>query len=111
MATRAELAHLLRRATFGPKAQEVDDAERVGYDATLAKLLTPTGTPAGPPPPSFDTDPLVDLGKGADRATRQRAQQALRDQVQQSVAWWLDRMVAGDQQWREKLVFFWHGHW
>ncbi len=111
MATRAELAHLLRRATFGPRAQELDDAERVGYDGTLTKLLTPTGTPAGPPPPAFATDPLVDLGKGADRATRQKAQQALRDQVQQSVAWWLDRMVAGDQQWREKLVFFWHGHW
>jgi len=111
MATRAELAHLLRRATFGPRAQELDDAERIGYDATLVRLLTPTGTPAGPAAPNFGTDPLVDLGKAVDRATRQKAQQALRDQVQQSVAWWLDRMVAGDQQWREKLVFFWHGHW
>lgn len=111
MATRAELAHLLRRATFGPRAQELDDAERAGYDTTLARLLTPTGPPAGPPMPALDTDPLVDLGKNADRAAREKARQALRGQVQGSVAWWLDRMVAGDQQWREKLVFFWHGHW
>src|SRR5947209_1471668 len=71
MATRAELAHLLRRAGFGPRAQELDDAERAGFDATLAKLLTPAGTPNGPPMPHLDTDPLVDLAKGVDRATRQ----------------------------------------
>jgi uncharacterized protein (DUF1800 family) len=108
MATRTELAHLLRRATFGPRAQEVDAAERAGYDATLAGLLAPAGTVALP---HFDTDPLVDLPKGADRATRQQAQQALRGQVEQCIVWWLDRMVAADRQFAEKLVFFWHGHW
>src|SRR5205085_2099004 len=28
-----------------------------------------------------------------------------------SVLWWLDRMVAAEHQFAEKLVFFWHGHW
>jgi uncharacterized protein (DUF1800 family) len=111
MATRAELAHLLRRATFGPRARDVDAAERVGLDATLAGLLAPAGTDDGPPMPHFDTDPLVDLAEGADRTTRQKAQQQLRDQVQTSIAWWLDRMVAADRQFAEKLVYFWHGHW
>jgi uncharacterized protein (DUF1800 family) len=109
MATRTELAHLLRRATFGPRAQEVDAAERAGYDATLAALLA--GPATGPAMPHFDTDPLVDLPKGADRATRQQARQVLREQVEQSIVWWLDRMVVADRQLTEKLVFFWHGHW
>jgi uncharacterized protein (DUF1800 family) len=113
MATRAQLAHLLRRATFGPRAEEVDAAERAGFDATLANLLTPTGPDAGAartPVPDL-ADPLAALPKGADRAARQRAQQEQREQVQASVLWWLDRLVAADHQFTEKLVFFWHGHW
>ncbi|OLB73551.1 MAG: hypothetical protein AUI14_25950 [Actinobacteria bacterium 13_2_20CM_2_71_6] len=104
----------MRRATFGPRADEVDAAERAGYDATLANLLTPSTVDAGAartPAPKFETDPLVALAKGADRATRQKAQQDLRQQVQQIVLWWLDRLVAADHQFAEKLVFFWHGHW
>src|SRR2546430_723264 len=101
MATRAQLAHLLRRATFGPRADEVDAAERAGYDATLANLLTPSTVDAGAartPAPKFETDPLVALAKGADRATRQKAQQDLRQQVQQIVLWWLDRLAAAGHQ-------------
>ncbi|WP_238424858.1 DUF1800 domain-containing protein [Micromonospora parastrephiae] len=43
MSDREAVAHLLRRATFGPTADEVDAAERVGPAATLDKLLTPPG--------------------------------------------------------------------
>jgi uncharacterized protein (DUF1800 family) len=114
MATRAQLAHLLRRATFGPRAEEVDAAERAGFDATLADALAPTSPDAGAartPVPSLGGDPLAALPKNADRAARQRAQQELRQQVQQITVWWLDRMVTADHQFAEKLVFFWHGHW
>ena len=108
MATRAQLAHLLRRATFGPRADEVDAAERAGFDATLANLLS---GPASAPMPALGADPLAALPKDADRAARQAAQQAVRQQVEDSVLWWLDRMVAAEHQFAEKLVFFWHGHW
>ncbi len=114
MATRAQLAHLLRRATFGPRADELDAAERAGVDATLAGLLTPTGTDqgaAGTPVPQLGADPLVGLGKTADRTARLQAQQQERDQVRAATVWWLDRMVAADHQFAEKLTFFWHGHW
>src|SRR5262245_30663190 len=114
MATRAELAHLLRRAGFGPRADEVDAAERAGPDATLAGLLRPTGSDAGAartPMPQLGSDPVADLPKGADRTARQQARLALRDQTEAIVVWWLDRMVAADRQFAEKLVFFWHGHW
>jgi uncharacterized protein (DUF1800 family) len=104
MATRAQLAHLLRRATFGPRAEEVDAAERAGFDATLNTLLTPPTQDAGaartPPPPA--------VPESTDKNTRQ---QQRRDQVRVATLWWLDRMVQADHQLPEKLTFFWHGHW
>src|SRR5689334_20194794 len=114
MATRAELAHLLRRATFGPLAEEVDQAERDGPQATLAALLRPAGPDAGAdatPPPALGPDPALALGPHPDRDAQLKAQRDRRAQVQTITAWWLDRMVAAGHQWPEKLVFFWHGHW
>lgn len=114
MGTRAEVAHLLRRATFGPRSQDIDAAERAGYAATVTALLAPGAADAGAagtPVPKFGTDPLAVLPKNADRAARQEAEQQVRDQVQTIVGWWLDRLVAADHQLAEKLTFFWHGHW
>src|SRR5258707_663531 len=114
MATRAELAHLLRRATFGPRAEEVDRAEQVGTSVTLAGLLdpaTPDAGAAGTPMPSFGPDLRYTLGKNPGREDRQRAQQEEAERRRTAVLWWLDRMVAADHQLAEKLTFFWHGHW
>jgi uncharacterized protein (DUF1800 family) len=114
MATRAELAHLLRRATFGPRAEEVDAAEHAGTAATLAGLLRPTAPDAGAaaaPMPAFAADPRFTLGPNATREARQQAQQWEAESTATARLWWLDRMVAADHQLAEKLVFFWHGHW
>jgi uncharacterized protein (DUF1800 family) len=112
MANRAELAHLLRRATFGPRAEEVDAAERAGLDATLAALFNPAGNDAGAgrtPVPALP--PVPAPGKDADAETRQKVRQQKRDQVRTATLWWLDRMTQADHQLFEKLTFFWHGHW
>ncbi|MCW2643291.1 MAG: hypothetical protein JWP76_5597 [Dactylosporangium sp.] len=112
MATRAELAHLLRRAMFGPRADEVDDAERAGIDATLARLFTPAGDDAGAartPVPTLA--PVAPPGKNADAAARAKVRQQEREQVETVTLWWLDRMTQADRQLHEKLTFFWHGHW
>ncbi|GAA1377027.1 DUF1800 domain-containing protein [Catellatospora chokoriensis] len=114
MAEREKVAHLLRRATFGPTADEVDRAERAGYQATVEQLLAPAGADQGAartPAPKLGADPYQDLPKKPTREQRQRAQQARKEQVQQLTHWWVDRMVAADHQLAEKLVFFWHGHW
>ncbi len=113
-ATRTDLAHLLRRATFGPRAEDVDAAVRAGLDATLTSLLAPPSPDPGAartPVPALGSDPLAALPKDADRGARQDALQQVRQQVQRIELWWLDRMVAADHQFTEKLVFFWHGHW
>jgi uncharacterized protein (DUF1800 family) len=112
MANRAELAHLLRRATFGPRAEEVDGAERVGTDATLAALFTPAGDDAGAARTSVPALPPIPApGKNADAAARAKARQQEREQVKTLTLWWLDRMTQADHQLSEKLTFFWHGHW
>ena len=114
MATRAELAHLLRRATFGPRAEEVDAAERAGATATLAGLVNPASPDAGAaatPMPVLATDPRYALGTKPTVQQRQQAQQQEADWTRTAQVWWLDRMVAADHQLAEKLVFFWHGHW
>jgi uncharacterized protein (DUF1800 family) len=114
MADREQVAALLRRATFGPTAEEVDAAARVGYAATVDRLLSPRAADAGArdtPPPEFGTDPAAALTKQSTREQRQRARQEQREQGRRLVLWWLDRMVAADDQLGEKLVFFWHGHW
>ncbi|MEV0003687.1 DUF1800 domain-containing protein [Micromonospora sp. NPDC050980] len=114
MTEREAVAHLLRRATFGPTADEVDAAARAGLAATLDRLLGPTGTDRGAtatPTPDLGPDPAAALGKGATRERRQQANRERREQVDTLTAWWLARMVAAEHQCDEKLLFFWHGHW
>src|SRR5512139_2745017 len=104
------VAHLLRRATFGPTAAEVDAATRAGFDATLNQLLSPTGAdPGASPPPNLGADAYATRNPSA--ADKQQAQQARREQIQAVEQWWLTRMVSAQHQFSEKLVFFWHGHW
>jgi uncharacterized protein (DUF1800 family) len=92
MGEREKVAHLLRRATFGPTAEEVDAAERAGYSATVDRLTNPEGLDTAPAAPA-----LAGLAK--------------EQQIQRLTEWWLDRMVATSAQYPEKLIFFWHGHW
>jgi uncharacterized protein (DUF1800 family) len=110
MADRSLVAHLLRRATFGPTAAEVDAATAAGVDATVAALVSPTGSDGLLLPP-LGADPTTTLSPNATQAARQQAQQSARDQVTGLVQWWVDRMVTAPHQFSEKLVFFWHGHW
>ena len=113
MATATDVRHLLRRATLGPTAAEVDAAVTAGYDAALAALLTPAGTDPGAtatPVPVSGPDPRPAGTPGTDRAAAQAARAAAREQVRTITAWWLERMVAARYGWVEALTFFWHGH-
>lgn len=114
MADRSAIAHLLRRAGFGPTADEVDAAERAGVEATLDRLLAPAGADPGAaatPPPGLAADPTATIGSGSSREERQQANRRRRQQGEQLIGWWLERMTAAEHQLTEKLVFFWHGHW
>lgn len=100
------MSHLLRRATFGPTAAEVDAAARVPLATTVTRVLAPAEPPA---PPDLGDDPLAALGPGATREQRRQARRDARPQLAALTWWWLSRMAGGGA--AEKLTFFWHGHW
>jgi uncharacterized protein (DUF1800 family) len=114
MADPRSVAHLLRRATFGPTAAEVEVATRAGYDATLAGLLAPAGVDPGAsatPQPDLGVDPYSTLMPGATPQERQAARKIAQEQALTLGTWWVRRMIAAEHQLVEKLGFFWHGHW
>jgi len=114
MADRALVAHVLRRATFGPTAAEVDAAEQDGVETTVARLLEPAGVDpgaVGTPEPHFDADPNAAIGPNPTQDERRQAQQLAQGQVQTLLTWWVIRMVAAHHQLTEKMIFFWHSHW
>ncbi len=109
---RADAAHLLRRAGFGGRPEEIDAAAKQGYEATVDALI------AGPWPPGAagagpSDDPALgpDPGYGGDPAARKAADQQRAQQEQTLTAWWLDRMARAGAPLVEKRTFFWHGHW
>lgn len=113
---RNRVAHLLRRATFGARPEELDAAVAAGYDATVERLvdLARADTGAGsvqaptltPPPAASDLPSDPEARRRAEQATR-RTQ---REETQKMVGWWLDRMVASTNPLRERLTHFWHDH-
>jgi uncharacterized protein (DUF1800 family) len=88
---RGKVAHLLRRATFGPSADEIDAAAKAGLNATIDRLLNPERE-------SDDFDQRFP----ADGFDFIRNQDAIR--------YWVLRMIHGKRQFQEKLTLFWHGH-
>ncbi|NUR71793.1 MAG: DUF1800 domain-containing protein [Hamadaea sp.] len=115
MADRKLVAHLLRRATFGPTAAEVDAAAARDYRDVVADLIRPGGPEKAAPLPVFADDPLFGrtekAAKEATREQRAQARQLARDQLTTLTQAWVGRMATADHGFAEKLVFFWHGHW
>jgi uncharacterized protein (DUF1800 family) len=89
--TRRELAHLLRRAGFGATPAELDAAARLGYDATVERLLNYERVPDDVESRIAALDLDVTRPDGMRLA-------------------WLYRMLLTARPLQEKMVLFWHGH-
>jgi len=85
------VAHLYRRAAFGPSPADTDRALADGFTKTLARIL------AGDPDAADRLALLTDAGR------------YYSDPVQLRV-WWLYTMLEGGHPLREKLTLFWHDH-
>jgi uncharacterized protein (DUF1800 family) len=90
--TEAQVAHLLRRATFGYTRAEYSRAVSDGFRKTVDRFIE---TPPAEP------DPFP----GGDDAARGKP---LR--VGDLQAWWLSRMIDSPTPFAERMTFFWHGH-
>ena len=88
----AQVAHLLRRATFGATAAEYDAAVNDGFKKTVDRLIE---TPATEPPAM----------QAAEDATQEKPLPPVQLQM-----WWLDWMLRSPTPFAERMTFFWHGH-
>src|SRR5579862_8084322 len=87
------MAHLLRRAGFGPAPGEIDARLNDGYDATVNALVESGNI----------SDGLADLDKQIGGILDFNAIEDVR-------AWWIYRMIHSRRPLVEKMAFFWHGH-
>jgi uncharacterized protein (DUF1800 family) len=88
----ARVTHLLRRATFGFGADEVENALSAGFAKTVDRLLE------SPPqaPPAF--------GDAAD------ASRFARLNAPQLVQWWINHILTTPTPFAERMTLYWHGH-
>jgi uncharacterized protein (DUF1800 family) len=90
------IAHLYRRAGFGPGRQDLIQGRAAGYEATRDALLAGV------------TDPTVD------QTTEDLIEPYTRDynfsDINDIRSWWYLRMVNCPAPLREKMTLFWHGH-
>jgi len=110
-ADRSMIAHLLRRTGFGPTADEVEVASAKGYATVVDELLDFSGPdPADsiPAPRVVPSDPAI--ARNLSLAQRQALNQQLAAGVREVQLWWLNRMATTSHPLREKLTWFWHGH-
>ncbi|GAB3828841.1 DUF1800 domain-containing protein [Hymenobacter jeollabukensis] len=126
MTTQQQVQHLLWRAGFGPRPHDV--AAGLAPRKVLRQLLhdaasyQPLDSPqmryreglAMTPAPTMDMkqDPQAPALKKGELTAEQRKEQnrQIRDAFYAMNTGWLQRMATSPAQLREKLTFFWHGH-
>ena len=87
------LAHLMRRAGFGGRYDELEDNAARGYDATLDWLLHPEREPETDDDLSIRFTPTYIIPPGYAAA----------------LARWIYRILNGSRPLEEKMALFWHG--
>src|SRR6266568_3647265 len=88
----AQVAQLLRRATFGMTKAQYDQSVSDGFKKTVDRLIETA--PAAP----------KDLA-GGESATQEKPLNVTALQT-----WWLDQMLTSPTPFAERMTYFWHGH-
>lgn len=114
MATTAErrrLARLVHRFGFGPRPGEFSDLLGETFDfAATSYLYSPNSdsfanSQSSPTVRDLGSRPAPNSAELVSYVTEKRAQ------VTSLTMWWLDRMVLSSHSLRERMTWFWHGHW
>ena len=111
--------HLLWRAGFGPAVEQLGDLSKYTPKQFYTALVKASGKK--PEYLNVADDYLEGLYKGIEAVgmqqrkeltteERKKAQQKNREGVRNLNVYWLHEMVNSSAQLREKLAFFWHGH-
>jgi uncharacterized protein (DUF1800 family) len=110
--------HLMWRAGFGPAADQLEQIQKI----KPSQLYQALQKASSKKPEYLDAtdDYMKGLVKGIqeegmkkkelDRDERKALQQQSRESIKNLNLLWLENMVDSDAQLREKMAFFWHGH-
>src|SRR5206468_8927865 len=111
--------HLMWRAGFGPSVEQLGDLDKFSSQKLFKALQK--ASEKKPEYLNAADDYLSGLMKGIDEAGRQQREQMdqekrkelqkrSRESIRNLNLFWLNEMVNSDAQLREKIAFFWHGH-
>ena len=111
----AAVRRLGDRLGFGLSGNALIEAQQRGLTATLKQYLSPADGDSRAeqtPPPQLQWTPRPrNAAGGKPSADEKKAwRQQMRKQREGLMLWWLDRMVRADDQLRERMTWFWHGH-
>jgi uncharacterized protein (DUF1800 family) len=116
---RAKASHLLNRAGFGGRPDEIERVARIGLDAAVDELMNYDRIAESFPAPDFtslrSTWESVAALYRAPTPDRQRfearvlALRADNQKLQEVREWWLSRMIRTRRPLQEKMTLFWHG--
>ncbi len=104
--------HLLNRAGFGARPEEIEAGVAMGQAALVEKLVDkrvevePFFVEEIVPP---DYREMSDLPQEEKRKRQQEYRQRDLGQLGEYTSWWIDRMTSGEDPLRERMVLFWHG--
>lgn len=107
LATDDPVLHMLRRATFGPTPESVDEAHAVGIDAWLAAQLDPESIPDGAGDAAWNIFPKASMSAAEVQASQERFTW---DAMFEVGAATLARQVWSERQLFEVIVDFWANH-
>jgi len=116
VSNRLKNQHLLWRAAFGPMAENTAELDTLSQKKLWELLLK---TSAQPPVKINVAQNLEDLystmnvdprKKGLDADQRKLVRIQSRDDIKNLNIRWFDEMINSEAQLREKMAFFWHGH-
>ena len=110
----AAVRRLGDRLGFGLSGNALIEAQQRGLSATLKQYLSPADGDRAEqtPAPQLQWLPRPRKAAGGKPSAEEKKawRQQMRRQREQLMLWWLDRMVRADDQLRERMTWFWHGH-
>ena len=102
--------HLINRAGFGARPDEIERAVQVGQTAAVAQLLAGERPEYEPYYPTVERPGKDALAMGDKDAMLKRFKASDRNEMGMFGAWWTEEMVRSGHPLRERMTLFWHGH-
>ncbi|MCX7930024.1 MAG: DUF1800 domain-containing protein [Chlorobi bacterium] len=108
--TRDDALHLLRRTTFGPTLELVEQLVGKSAEEAVALLLGNSASEPPVPSPGQWVNQAQEDPRGVDIVTRGQIEATWQSNFRNLQQWWIDLMRTEKFPAREKLTLFWSGH-